>query len=231
MDIGALFDEELEYMHTSVHGLSLKHMQQDAGQLAVGMPLTIWPGAYVLAEFLIESLPDHSGLTCSEQSVLPLSPSSAPSHRRPPFRLIELGAGTGLVGLSVSKQRPDISVTITDGELSSLELIRENAACNGCSADVMQLPWGSISADLEQQFDFVVGSDVVYAPDAVRPLLLSIRQLLKTEGEAYLANFKHRYNLHEALVKASAEEFGLDLAELESKSDIRLIQLTRSRRD
>lgn len=201
MDIGGLFDEELEFTTTQVNGLTLRHMQQDAGQLKSGMPLVIWPAAYVLAEFLISHVPTGSSV-------------------------IELGAGTGLVGLSLSKQRPDLRVCITDGEETSLELIRENAASNGCNVEVFQLSWGPVSADLFNQFDYVVGSDVVYAAKAVRPLLIAIQQLMKPQGVTFLANFKHRYNLHEATLQSTAMELGLDQIEQPSTADIRLIRLT-----
>mmetsp|Transcript_1182 Transcript_1182/g.2882 ORF Transcript_1182/g.2882 Transcript_1182/m.2882 type:complete len:202 (+) Transcript_1182:1033-1638(+) len=199
MDIN-LFDEALEYEFTQVNGLTLKHMQLDAGQLKRGMPLTIWPASYVLAEYLIAHLPANS-------------------------HVIELGTGTGLVGLSISKQRPDVHVTITDGDDTSLELVSENAEANGCKPQILKLSWGSASAELLNQFDFVVGSDVIYGSEAVKPLLTTVSQLMKPGGEAYLANFKHRYNMHEARVLATAAELSLQPTDLELDSEIRLIKL------
>jgi hypothetical protein len=88
-----------------------------------------------------------------------------------------------------------------------LDLIRENAAFNGCSTDVMQLPRRTVSADLE--LDFVVGSEVCYAANAVASLAHN-KTAAEDRGEANSGNFKHCYNLHEAVLKVSAEEFGLD---------------------
>ena len=49
----------------------------------------------------------------------------------------------------------------------------------------------------ENEFDLIVGSDIVYFREACTPVALSLKLLLKVNGMAIIANDVIRYNNHE----------------------------------
>jgi len=76
---------------------------------------------------------------------------------------LELGAGTGVVGLTLG--RLGAEVTLTDGEPRAVDLLRRNIAANAleASATARRLWFGDTSTYLAPQiFDFVVAADVIY---------------------------------------------------------------------
>ena len=100
-----------------------------------------------------------------------------------PFRILELGAGTGYVGIALAKllHRP-CQVYITDLE-QVVPLIQENVALSNIPADaaeviVDRLHWGN-SEDATRllatgSFDLVVVSDCVYFPELFEMLLSTL---------------------------------------------------------
>lgn len=81
--------------------------------------------------------------------------------------VLELGAGTGVVGLTV-RRLGAARVTLTDSELEVLELLRRNVKANGLEADegvvVRELNWGDPSTFLPASaFELVVAADVLYS--------------------------------------------------------------------
>jgi len=133
----------------------------------------VWETAFFLARYM-------------EQHVLPRGSARRSGARQP--RVIELGAGCGLLGLALS--RLGCSVVQTD-QPSALANLRANAEAHVAASagsvesgpvDVLRLEWGNtadIAAALEQgPFDFVVASDVVFASRFVEPLLGTIAALL-----------------------------------------------------
>lgn len=109
-------------------------------------------------------------------------------------RIIELGAGTGALGLALAKCA-ELTV-LTDGDQKCVDLCSINAAVNsialdGRKVDVRLLSFGSGLVD-EARFDMVVASDVIYnAPEgSMVPGLLQSVDLL-------LSPMKYSGQLHE----------------------------------
>ena len=73
----------------------------------------IWTGSLMLARYLLS---DPTGLSELKDSTI-----------------LELGAGTGLVGLCVAMSSAPFAVCMTDGDEEALKLLRENAGKNGVS--------------------------------------------------------------------------------------------------
>ena len=117
---------------------------------------------------------------------------------------MELGSGTGLLGLytikRLLKDSPTASITMTDMEESSLELINENIKLNQINtenAKACYLKWGSFdSLDGPSSYDLIVGSDIIYSNTILESLAQSIAHYLKagSVGTAYIANNKVRYD-------------------------------------
>ena len=102
-----------------------------------GVGSTIWDAAIVLAKYLERS---------------PLIPSTTPSPPSPqPFRVLELGAGTGIVGLAVARlmqsRKIPGEVVLTDKE-NVLPILQKNVdenPCPGVQLTAEQLDWVAVS--------------------------------------------------------------------------------------
>ena len=116
-----------------------------------------WDAAFVLAEWL-------------EQHV----------HRVRRRRVLELGSGTGLVGLSAAALGADVTLTDVHPEVlqlhaKNIETNQASVAAAGGSVRSLRLEWGE-AADATDAlrygpFDVLLGSDILYFP-RVYPLLV-----------------------------------------------------------
>jgi len=133
-------------------------------------------------------------------------------------RVLELGSGTGLCGIAVGLLGAGY-VALTDNNDEAVALLAENAKLNKlgekCTSHTHM--WGDTeSADklieaVGGKFDVVIGTDVVYEPECVNPLLTSARHFLKNgDSKFFLANHTVRYGGLEKYVKQEAVELGLD---------------------
>lgn len=107
-------------------------------------------------------------------------------------KILELGSGTGLVGLVLSKHHSD--VTLTDYHPSVLSNLRENVQLNASGAKVMQLDWTwfkgeQLSSEVEalrHSIDFLVASDVLYSIEHAECVPRVIKHLLKPSGRVLI---------------------------------------------
>ncbi|MBU7007267.1 class I SAM-dependent methyltransferase [Phosphitispora fastidiosa] len=100
-------------------------------------------------------------------------------------RILELGAGLGLVGIVAAAKGAE--VVQTDFISEALQLAEQNARINGISkiqrvlADWREFP-------LDERFDLIIGSDILYEP-TLHPFLKEIFQNnLKPGGTVVLAD-------------------------------------------
>lgn len=106
-------------------------------------------------------------------------------------RVLELGAGTGLVGLVASALGAS-EVILTDLP-SALPLLQRNVARNEalCSkrVDVRELRWGAEACHGIGQFDVVVGCEVVYMHDeeTCAALVATMTQLTAGGGVCFMS--------------------------------------------
>lgn len=91
--------------------------------------------------------------------------------------VIELGAGTGLVGILITKLKLAKSALLTDGDPNVVANIEENIRLNGLSAETCQLLWGSDAGnELIKSHDpcWVIAADVTYDSDLFPQLIDSL---------------------------------------------------------
>lgn len=112
--------------------------------------------------------------------------------------IVELGAGTGLVSLTIATLLPHVSTAIptvvaTDYHSAVLENLRTNITTNFGSQDpppvhTMLLDWSapSLESPLDVPIKFVVAADVVYAPQHATWLRDCAAQLLALDGTFWL---------------------------------------------
>ncbi|KAJ8611293.1 hypothetical protein CTAYLR_004172 [Chrysophaeum taylorii] len=99
-------------------------------------------------------------------------------------RVVELGGGTGLVGVACALL--GATATITDRSFR-IEAIRSAINENGVPATAQVLDWRDPSTPVVAPFDVVVASDCVYDEPLVAPFVETARRLLAPGGLALVA--------------------------------------------
>ncbi|XP_024126127.1 EEF1A lysine methyltransferase 3 [Oryzias melastigma] len=107
-------------------------------------------------------------------------------------RIIELGAGTGLVGILAA--RLGAEVTLTDLPLA-LPQLQANVSANTPSGGwpsaepaVLPLSWGEDHLDFPSDWDLVLGADIIYLPETYPLLVKTLAHLCKDGAVVYLSS-------------------------------------------
>jgi predicted nicotinamide N-methyase len=121
----------------------------------------LWDASLVLAQFMS-------------------SQPTAPSRR-----ILEIGSGLGIVGISAASFGHRI--TLSDYDLHALAFSRANAMLNHLpDLPVVRLDWNQ--PDLTGRFDWIIGSEVVYKDEHFPFLRNLFEKVLKPEGEVILVS-------------------------------------------
>ncbi|KAI3978809.1 hypothetical protein MKX01_015984 [Papaver californicum] len=165
--------QQQHYLHSIKTSVVIRQLPSQ------GLSFQLWPAATTLVNLL-----DHHQSTNNIKT--PLS-AILDEFRlcRQPLRILELGSGTGLVGIAAAAILSS-SCIITDLP-HVLPNLQFNAAANstmlvsrGGSVNVAALRWGE-KDDMElmgREFDIILGSDVVYYNYLYDPLLQTLRFFL-----------------------------------------------------
>lgn len=122
------------------------------------------------------------------------------------MRVLELGAGTGVVGLAIAKANLGTDMSMDKMILTDLSelcpLMRENTRLNGMqpaldngTLAVLELPWGAPFSGFLQDLmpvDVVLISDCVYLESCFDLLLDTIDRLLTTPETVAIMSYKRR---------------------------------------
>ncbi|KAJ3194734.1 Protein fam86a [Irineochytrium annulatum] len=143
--------------------------------------LRTWPAALYLIEYL----------------------SAYPTYVRDQ-RILELGAGMGLVGLVCAKLGAR-SIALTDSDAGVVEVLKENLTFNTVDGSVFLLNWEEPLVGCEEldDCDVIIGSDVAYDPLIVRPLIETIAAIFergKPRKTAYIAATVRSESTHALLL-------------------------------
>ena len=110
--------------------------------------------------------------------------------RNPPprgTRVLELGCGSGLVGIAAVAC--GLEVAFSDYVPLAVRLALENAARNGYPhATGVVLDWRNASAEQHGRFPLIVAADVTYDRTNLGPLLNLLEELLEPGGEAWFGD-------------------------------------------
>uniref|UniRef100_H0ZIF0 Protein N-lysine methyltransferase METTL21A n=1 Tax=Taeniopygia guttata TaxID=59729 RepID=H0ZIF0_TAEGU len=177
-------------------------LQQDWRRL--GVAAVVWDAAVVLCAYL-----EMEGIDLRDRSV------------------IELGAGTGLLGIVVTLL--GARVTITD-RAAALEFLESNVQANlppelRPRAVVKELTWGK---DLDNfspgAFDLILGADIVYLEETFAELLQTLEHLC-SERTVILLSCRIRYERDLKFLKMLRERFSVSEVHYDSMSDFPLLLL------
>ena len=120
-----------------------------------------WPASFGLAEYLLHNQPVKG------------------------MKVLELGCGTATTGIALAMGGAE--VVCTDYDPLALTVARYNARLNGCSlVSIRFLDW--YKPDLEENFDLVVGSEVVYFKKSFNPLLSVLKRYTRKNGQVVLSD-------------------------------------------
>ncbi len=99
-------------------------------------------------------------------------------------RMLEIGAGTGVVGLYAALCGHN--VTISDVDEDALLFARANALMNGLAGvKILRLDWNE--PDVQQRYDVIFGSEVVYDRESYPQLVGFLQKALAPGGIIFLA--------------------------------------------
>lgn len=135
---------------------------------------------------------------------------------------LELGAGTGLVGLLMSQMNSKNRVILTDGDEQVVEMLKENIALNSNTKNVTaeKLYWGE--EDDESKFDnfndgVILCADVTYESGLIHMLVQCLWKLLKKNKYALLgATLRSQETF--AQFEKECEEMGIKMEMLKKYS-------------
>jgi predicted nicotinamide N-methyase len=134
----------------------------DPADAMVNFPLwaKIWEASILLASFL-------SGLPATPQKTM-----------------LEIGSGIGMVGIAAAKAGHRI--TMSERNPDALNFARANALANGFPEMAIEpLDWNT--PQLENRFDYIVGSEIVYRSEAIDCLEALFDRYLNPDGTIVLA--------------------------------------------
>ncbi|XP_020372072.1 EEF1A lysine methyltransferase 3-like [Rhincodon typus] len=121
-------------------------------------------------------------------------------------KVIELGSGTGIVGILATLLGGDVTITDKPNILKQIEnnvSINVPAACQH-RVKVRALTWGEDQTKFSTVYDFVLGSDIVYSSVSYPALIETLRYLARQGATIYLATEIRRSNdsalFHEKLL-------------------------------
>ncbi|DBA98948.1 hypothetical protein WJX77_006801 [Trebouxia sp. C0004] len=126
-------------------------------------------------------------------------------------RCIELGAGTGVVGLTAALLGALVVLTDLPIYLSGLE---RNVQVNSLQSfvSVRELQWGTDTDSFGPPFDVIIASDLLYDMRSIPDLMLTIVSLSSSDTVTYLA-FEVRPHVIRAAFQAM-EAYGLKAEEV-----------------
>ncbi len=135
----------------------------DFENIVCGFPLwaKIWEPSWILAEHVARTPPSQMK------------------------KVLEIGSGIGVVGVVAASFGHD--VTMTEYDENALQFASANAEINHCpEIRICRLDWHR--PDLEDRFDTIIGSEVMFHERDCTPLLNLFRIYLKPNGRIIIAS-------------------------------------------
>lgn len=111
--------------------------------------------------------------------------------------IIELGCGCGLLGISILKEIPVEKYTFSDYNQSVLNNLKDNLKLNGISlndkkTEIKQLDWNDYEKMTPNEYDIIIGTELIYLGGAILQLAKVISRILKPGGKCFISMPKER---------------------------------------
>jgi len=168
----------------------------------------IWISALIMSNFISSDLPRES---LKDRS------------------WIEIGAGTGIVGIVANLCGAD--VTFTDRK-DCIRLLKHNVEIN-CknNYNIEELTWGGDTSHLKPPYEFIVATDVVYNPEMFTNLIHTLRALSDDYTTIYLG-YKKRSDSEKQFFQLLQKEFDYNMATRTTyiNGDVIIFKIQRKKR-
>ncbi|XP_067894490.1 EEF1A lysine methyltransferase 3-like [Heterodontus francisci] len=121
-------------------------------------------------------------------------------------KVLELGSGTGIVGILAVLLGGDVTLTDRPYVLKQIEynVVANIPATSRPRAKTRALVWGADQDSFPSDFDFILGSDIVYSPSQFPALLRTLQHFCSDKTTMYLSsNLDARMgaeNFHQELI-------------------------------
>ncbi|XP_032883674.1 EEF1A lysine methyltransferase 3-like [Amblyraja radiata] len=145
-------------------------------------------------------------------------------------KVIELGSGTGIVGILATLLGGD--VTLTD-QPSVLRQIEFNVATNvpksnPSRAIVCPLRWGENQSEFPADFDVILGSDIVYSPLHFQGLIQTLRHLSSHTTVIYISSkMREVMGAKEFHEKILPQYFNWEIVHRNEEKEINVYKVTK----
>ncbi|KAI3908338.1 hypothetical protein MKX01_027360 [Papaver californicum] len=184
-------EDRLNSPHTSAISLEIFGHQlqfsQDPNSKHLGT--TVWDASMVFVKFLERNC--RKGRFC---------PAKLKGKR-----VIELGAGCGVAGFGMAMLGCDV---VTTDQIEVLPLLMRNVDRN--TSRILQSHLDSSLFAVEPPFDFIIGTDVVYAEHLLDPLLQTIFSLSGPKTTILLGYEIRNMVVHEQMLQMWKSNFEMD---------------------
>ncbi len=99
-------------------------------------------------------------------------------------RILDVGCGIGIMGITIAKSNPNTFVEMIDVNLRAISLCKENCATNGClNTKVYE---SNIYQNVINQFDLIISNPPIRAgKKIVHEILIGSYEKLKSNGRMY----------------------------------------------
>ena len=111
--------------------------------------------------------------------------------------IIELGCGCGLLGISILKEIPVNKYTFSDYNMSVLNNLKDNLKINDIFSknknfEIKQLDWNDYDKMTPNEYDIIIGTELIYLGGAILQLAKLISKILKPSGKCFISMPKER---------------------------------------
>ncbi|KAJ1965813.1 Protein-lysine N-methyltransferase efm6 [Dipsacomyces acuminosporus] len=168
---------------------TLRVLQDTTGSARCGVGSTIWDAGLVLAKYL-EHQTALGKLDLAGKTVL------------------ELGSGTGIVGLALAKIQPKAAVTLSDKQ-ELLPLLQRNIELNDMQASVgaLCIDWCAANSDLSIEPDVILVSDGIWAKELHKPLADTLAKLASKNTRVLLAYETRKFDEEAQFIALWSQHF------------------------
>lgn len=189
----------------NVSGHELKIKEVFGANLGVAAP--VWEAAIHLSAYLVDRSVEVKGK-----------------------RVIELGAGTGLLGIFAARLGAVVTLTDLPVALPSLSAnVSANTPPGGwpCPPSVLPLSWGVDQLGFPSDWDFVLGADIVYLPETFPLLLDTLVHLCHSGTEVFFCSkMRTEHRTQEFFEDFLPTRFNVELVQRDELQNMNIYEAT-----
>ncbi|XP_069107770.1 protein N-lysine methyltransferase METTL21A-like [Argopecten irradians] len=166
----------------------------------LGIAAVVWDAAVVLCEYLEKNKDIVNGKL-----------------------IIELGAGSGIVGIVAALLGGKVTITDLDEALDYInEVVDDNIkSIPGLEVRVQSLDWTKDWPDYSADYDIVLGADIIYIEELFDDLLKTFLQVCH-ENTKVLLSWRYRYDRDKQFLEMMRQHFTLEEIFYDSSRDVKI---------